>query len=338
MLNQVSLVFDGQGNQLSRYLYGGGIDQVVAEETNNTTRWFLADQLGTVRDVIDTQGNILNHIVYDSYGQILNQTTPLNIRYGFTGREWDDEVGQYYYRARYYDQNVGRFISEDPTGFKPNDTNLNRYVNNNPISFTDPSGEDKVRARLRAGTGFSRILNIQSAFFGASLPYFDINYLIGQEYFINKINSDSFGAEIQDTSDYDLSSRYRKGLTLLGPRKGNDDKGHLLPHLLGGVYGDENNFFWQNISVNRGAYATFGIRTADSLEAEQDIWRNSPDVCKPVVIYNYHVDLYYNDSVWKSRPTSFTVTVAPRTIFYNQFKFVTRIVTGVPTVASFPNP
>jgi hypothetical protein len=45
-----------------------------------------------------------------------------------------------YYRARYYDPGVGRFISEDPIGFDGGDTNLYRYVGNSPLNYTDPSG------------------------------------------------------------------------------------------------------------------------------------------------------------------------------------------------------
>jgi RHS repeat-associated protein len=57
----------------------------------------------------------------------------------FTGREWDPEIALYYYRARYYDSKLGRFLSEDPIGFRGG-TNVYVYVVNNPARFTDPSG------------------------------------------------------------------------------------------------------------------------------------------------------------------------------------------------------
>ena len=47
----------------------------------------------------------------------------------------------YYYRARYYDSGVGRFISEDPIMFFGFDFNPYRYVNNNPVMLIDPSGK-----------------------------------------------------------------------------------------------------------------------------------------------------------------------------------------------------
>lgn len=58
----------------------------------------------------------------------------------YTGRQFDSETGLYYYRARYYDPNLGRFMSEDPIGFRGG-TNFYSYVQSNPIDATDPSGE-----------------------------------------------------------------------------------------------------------------------------------------------------------------------------------------------------
>jgi RHS repeat-associated protein len=79
---------------------------------------------------------------FDSFGRILSETNPLvSFRYGYTGRERDLESGLDYYRARYYDPNVGRFISVDPMGFEAGDTNLYRYVGNSSTNATDPSGE-----------------------------------------------------------------------------------------------------------------------------------------------------------------------------------------------------
>jgi RHS repeat-associated protein len=61
--------------------------------------------------------------------------------YAYTGREWDKEIGLYYYRARFYDPMEGRFISRDPIGFAGGDVNVYRYVQNEPINFVDPDGK-----------------------------------------------------------------------------------------------------------------------------------------------------------------------------------------------------
>jgi RHS repeat-associated protein len=139
--DNIALTFDGQGVQTHRYLYGPGIDQVLADETQTSVNWALVDNQGTVRAVIDNNGIVLNHISYDSFGNVTSETNPnVDLRYGYTGRELDQETGLDYYRARYYDPTNGRFISKDPIGFNAGDTNLYRYVGNNPINFSDPSG------------------------------------------------------------------------------------------------------------------------------------------------------------------------------------------------------
>jgi RHS repeat-associated protein len=101
----------------------------------------LTDNLGTVRDVVNSSGVVVNHNKYDSFGNITSQTSPgNNIRFAFTGREWDALIGLYFYRGRYYDPIVGRFINEDRIGFAGGDTNLYRYVGNSPLNWTDPMG------------------------------------------------------------------------------------------------------------------------------------------------------------------------------------------------------
>jgi RHS repeat-associated protein len=140
--NQIALVFDGAGVQTHRYLYGTAVDQVLADETPTGMVWTLADNQGTVKDLVDNSGVVINHVSYDSFGKVVSQSNAsVEFRYGYTGREQDGETGLDYYRARYYDAGNGRFISEDPLGFGAGDTNLTRYVGNSPTNFTDPSGK-----------------------------------------------------------------------------------------------------------------------------------------------------------------------------------------------------
>ena len=125
-----------------RYLFGAGVDQVLAQESaGGSVLWALTDQLGTVKDLVDSSGSVANHVRYDSFGGVVSQSnSALGSRYGFTGREFDAETGLYYYRARYYDASVGRFIGEDPSGFDAGDVNLYRYVGNSPVDNVDPFG------------------------------------------------------------------------------------------------------------------------------------------------------------------------------------------------------
>ena len=82
-------------------------------------------------------GVAVSQINYDSFG---NPSTGANLtRYTYTGREFDSDTGLYYYRARWYDPKVGRFISEDPIGFGGG-INQFAYVGNNPQNAKDPTG------------------------------------------------------------------------------------------------------------------------------------------------------------------------------------------------------
>jgi RHS repeat-associated protein len=128
----------------ARNLFGPATDQILARENvGGTVAWMLTDHLGTVRDLVSSNGSVVNHLTYDSYGNLIAQTDPAQTsRYRFTGREYDEETGLSFHRARYYDPKVGRFLSEDPISFVGQDTNLFRYASGNPVSLKDPSGLD----------------------------------------------------------------------------------------------------------------------------------------------------------------------------------------------------
>ncbi|GIW91987.1 MAG: hypothetical protein KatS3mg110_0028 [Pirellulaceae bacterium] len=135
-----------------RYLHGPVVDQVFAREDVESlwqpgeVLWALGDHLGTVRDLIDSAGNVVNHLRYEAFGRITSETNAaVDFLFAYTGREREEESGLFYYRARYYDPAVGRFISEDPLGFAAGDGNLARYVGNYVLSVTDPSGLQERR-------------------------------------------------------------------------------------------------------------------------------------------------------------------------------------------------
>ena len=144
------LVFDGHGDLTNRYLHGPAVDQILADEQVDSLAapgevlWPLTDNLGTVRDLAvydDATGitAIVNHLTYNAFGEITDQTdATVNHRFAVTGCEWDEDAGLYYYRARWYDPELGRFLSEDPIGFAAGDANLQRYVGNAPTTRTDP--------------------------------------------------------------------------------------------------------------------------------------------------------------------------------------------------------
>ena len=105
--------------------------------TASTTSYFLTDHLGSTNGLADSSGNLTASTNYDAFGNATNADFPT--RYQFTGRELDNFTGLHYYRARFYDANLGRFISEDPIGLRYG-INLYSYVENQPNHFSDPLG------------------------------------------------------------------------------------------------------------------------------------------------------------------------------------------------------
>jgi len=94
----------------------------------------------TVRDVVDSAGELQNHVQYDAFGRITDGTASADFLFAFTGRPYDPETGLFDYRARWYDPDVGRFITEDAAGLDAGDVNLYRYCGNSPVINVDPSG------------------------------------------------------------------------------------------------------------------------------------------------------------------------------------------------------
>jgi RHS repeat-associated protein len=148
--------YSSTGVVLARYLFGDRTDEILARyQPTGGTAWYLTDNLGTVRDLVDEAGSLLNHIDYDSFGGIIVQSNvAAGDRFTYTGRELDAEIGLYYYRARFYDPVLGRFIANDPSGFDAGDANLYRYVENSPLTWVDPTGRFGVSYAMlsRAGT------------------------------------------------------------------------------------------------------------------------------------------------------------------------------------------
>jgi len=154
--NQIALVFDGAGALTHRYFHGPGTDQVLAEEDGGGhVVWALSDPLGTVRDLVDAAGNVVNHLTYDAFGQVTSQTDPsVKARFAYTGRELDAQAGLYYYRARHYDAATGRFLSEDSFGYGAGATNSYAYAGNGPTFLADPSGHNSIVGGALVALGY----------------------------------------------------------------------------------------------------------------------------------------------------------------------------------------
>jgi RHS repeat-associated protein len=133
--------FSNAGALAEHYLYGLAADSLLARvDSSNNAEFYLTDLNNSVRQLVTAGGVVVDQITFDSFGRILLESSMANgDRFKYTSREYDAELGMYYYRAREYAPTAGKFISEDPSGLRP-DVNKYRYVRNNPTSATDPSG------------------------------------------------------------------------------------------------------------------------------------------------------------------------------------------------------
>jgi RHS repeat-associated protein len=134
---------DSSGMLQMRRFYLEGVDQMFARlAPDGAPAWYLPDRLGSIRDVVDANGAMEDHIDYDAFGNITAESNAaFGDRYKYTGRELDPVTGLQYNRARQYDPSTKRWTSEDPQGFNAGDSNLYRYVGNDPANATDPTGQ-----------------------------------------------------------------------------------------------------------------------------------------------------------------------------------------------------
>ncbi len=132
--------FTGTNTVVGRHIFGDGQDALIAKIVSGTTNWYGQDILGSTRDLFGATGSLIDHLDYSVFGKLTYESASGSDRYLWTSREYDAEIDLQYNRARYYDQTTGRWISQDPLGFDAGDSNLYRYVNNNPLFNTDPSG------------------------------------------------------------------------------------------------------------------------------------------------------------------------------------------------------
>ncbi len=114
------------------YLYGNG----RVAQAGSTTEYFLADALGSVRQLADPAGAVTLTQSYAPYGDVVSSVGTSQTDYAFTGENFDVN-GLTYLRARYLDNSTGRFTQRDPSGLE---ANLYLYAGGNPINRIDPSG------------------------------------------------------------------------------------------------------------------------------------------------------------------------------------------------------
>jgi RHS repeat-associated protein len=135
--------YDINSNLKRKYIYGPCVDEPVcmieATVSPAATYYYHFDALGSVVALTNGSGNTVEVYEYDVYGRVGMADANHPNRFLFTGREFDKETGLYYYRARYYNPQIGRFLQTDPVGYSAG-MNCYAYCDNNPVDLSDPLG------------------------------------------------------------------------------------------------------------------------------------------------------------------------------------------------------
>ena len=143
--------FDGEGNTMATFVHGPRIDQPLMVARNGRCFFLHADHLGSITAISDETGRIVCRYEYDPFGVPQTEPTGKPVQpFRFTGREWDSDLRLYYFRARYYDPALGRFLSPDPVEGNPLDPHSQNeyvYARNNPLTRTDPLGTQSAQVQ-----------------------------------------------------------------------------------------------------------------------------------------------------------------------------------------------
>lgn len=134
--------------QIWRSYYFAGAQRIAVRvqgdpvPANNGVFYLLGDHLGSTNVVVDPGGNLVSELRYKPWGETMyaSGTSPTDYRY--TGQREEAGIGLYYYRARWYDPSLGRFVQADTVtaGLRPAAWDRYSYVLNNPVRHIDPTG------------------------------------------------------------------------------------------------------------------------------------------------------------------------------------------------------
>ncbi len=137
ILDGANVVADIQGTSISKYNRGRGL---ISIEQGGNKGYYVFNGHGDVLQIRNASGEQVYRKMYDAFGieiESYDETNQFANPFGYAGEYTDEETGNIYLRARYYNPNTGRFLIEDPI---KDGTNWYAYAGNNPVLFLDPWG------------------------------------------------------------------------------------------------------------------------------------------------------------------------------------------------------
>ena len=192
--NDIIMAKDSVSGKTSIFTFS---DEVISVETSGNISYYRTDEKNSVTDILDTTGKVKATIEYDEYGVTSNPevvSTGGNI-FAYTGHVYEESTGLYYAKARYYDAEIGRFVSEDSyrgEASDPASLNLYGYVKNNPIIHSDPSGNVSVVAGAGAAITAKTLIEVIIA---------GVTIIVSIGYFFSKEGQEEFKNAVKVVCD-----------------------------------------------------------------------------------------------------------------------------------------
>ncbi|MFN6540285.1 MAG: pre-peptidase C-terminal domain-containing protein [Nostoc sp. EkiNYC01] len=151
--------YSGTGSLIARYTHGLGL--VSLTNSSNSVNYYDVDAIGSVVGLTGASGSYINRYAYLPFGEDLTKVETVANPFEYIG-QWgvmDEGNGLDFMRARYYNSATGKFSSTDPLGIAAGDPNFYRYTFNNPINYSDPTGQI-LFAPILIGAGIGAITDI----------------------------------------------------------------------------------------------------------------------------------------------------------------------------------
>ena len=134
------------------------LSETTLAEVNGNFQFFLPDALGTVRDIVDDAGDVIQSYEFNEHGIPMPGSgagsgtfSPKTYQGGLSVNDDRNDSGLYLMGHRHYASDLGRFISRDPIGFSGGLNLFGTAFGNNPVTYVDPSGKE-VDVRFIDGT------------------------------------------------------------------------------------------------------------------------------------------------------------------------------------------
>jgi RHS repeat-associated protein len=161
-MTRLLAVYDGNDNLLMRFEYADG--RMPLSMIKEGIRYYLSyDPVGSLKAVADSSGNMLKNIVYDSFGNIINDSNSiLKIPFGFAGGLHDKDTNLIRFGYRDYDPDIGRWTAKDPIFFEGGNIDLYGYCLNDPINAFDLIGLQIYGAANAGFAGINYSTNTQN--------------------------------------------------------------------------------------------------------------------------------------------------------------------------------